>query len=90
MAPFSISLATVSKATYVAEKKHYHPKHQKVYVTLDGEGVLSVAGQDIVMRPEEMIQVEPNEVHFVRSVTSDSLSFIVVLGAKENDKVVVN
>lgn len=90
LAPFSISLATITKADYVSEKKHYHTKHQKVYVTLAGSGVLNVAGEDVVMQAEEMIQVEPNELHFVKSVATDALSFIVILGAKENDKVVID
>lgn len=90
LAPFSISQAVFVREQYVGEPKHFHRKHQKVYVVLEGTGVLNVDGLDVVMSPDAMIQVEPGEVHFVKSVTSDRLHFLVILGAKENDKVVLN
>ncbi len=34
LAPFSISLAPITKANYITEKKHYHTKHQKVLLPI--------------------------------------------------------
>ncbi|MBI4835730.1 MAG: cupin domain-containing protein [Candidatus Abawacabacteria bacterium] len=88
-APFSISWAKLTRNNYQMEKKHYHTKHQKVFVTLAGEGSLNVNGQETKMVPEKMIQVEPGEIHFLQKIISEELEFIVVLAAKENDKVVI-
>ncbi len=86
LAPFSISLATLDES-YAGESKHYHTKNQKVYLTLEGEGILNVDGKEVAMRPEELIHVESNEVHFVEKVLKGPLKFVVILSAKENDKV---
>ena len=87
-APFSISTATLD-ATYTAEQKHYHKENQKVYLTLSGKGILNVGGQEVEMKPESLIQVEPGEVHAVEKVVEAPLSFVVVLASKNNDKIVV-
>jgi len=47
-------------------------------------------GKQIRMTPEQMIHIEPNEVHYVESVTRAPLKFIVVLSVKTDDKVVVD
>ncbi len=87
LAPFSISLAEFG-ADFSGEPVHYHAKNQKVFVTLEGEGVLEVNGQEVPMTPENMIHIEPGERHRIVRVTKAPLKFIVVLSAKENDKVV--
>ena len=87
LAPFSISLATFD-ASFAGEKKHYHSENQKVFVTLEGEGILNVDGKDVVLQPEMMVQVEPNEVHCVSKVTKAPLKFIVITSAKVDDKVI--
>lgn len=88
LAPFSISLATFDDS-FAGEKKHYHTQNQKVFVTLEGEGILNVDGKDVVLQPEMMIHVEPNEVHFVSRVTKAPLKFMVITSAKVDDKVVI-
>lgn len=88
LAPFSISLATFDEA-YAGEKPHYHTQNQKAFLTLEGEGVLNVNGVDVVMHPEELIHVEPKDIHFVSRVTKSPLKFIVIASSKINDKVIV-
>jgi len=89
LAPFSISVASFSK-DYGPEKPHYHTKNQKVYLTLEGEGILNVNGQPVIMKPEEMIHLEPNDIHFVEKVTRAPIKYIVILSSKTNDKVVID
>ena len=88
LAPFSISMATFTKE-YQSEKPHYHTQHQKAFVVIEGEGILNVDGKQISLTPDQMIHVEPKEVHFIESVTKAPLKFIVILSAKDNDKVIV-
>ncbi len=88
LAPFSISIASFDE-NYQSEKPHYHTKNQKAYVTLEGEGILNVNGKQIVMKPEQMIHIEPNETHYIESVITAPLKFIVILSAKIDDKVVL-
>lgn len=88
LAPFSISLATLND-DYTPEQPHYHSHNQKAYVTLEGEGALNINGESVAMTPDSMIQVEPNEVHFVERVVRAPLKFIVVLASKTNDKHII-
>jgi quercetin dioxygenase-like cupin family protein len=90
LAPFSISLAHFKQSSYTTEAKHYHTHNQKVFITLSGEAVLEVNGEEVTLTPENMIQVEPGEIHRVLRIVSQEVSFIVVLAKKENDKVIVN
>lgn len=88
LAPFSISFASLDE-TYAGEKRHYHTQNQKAFLTLEGEGVLNVNGMEVVMHPEELIHIEPNEIHFVSRVTKAPLKFIAIASSKIDDKVVV-
>lgn len=88
LAPFSISIASFDE-TYQSEKPHYHTQSQKAYVIMEGKGILNVNGKQVVMTPEQMIHIEPNETHYVESVTKAPLKFIVILSAKIDDKVVL-
>ncbi len=89
LAPFSISLATMDES-FAGEKRHYHTENQKAFLTLEGEGVLNVNGEEVILRPEEMIHIEPNEVHFVSRVTKAPLKCVVIASSKLNDKRVVD
>jgi len=86
LAPFSISVATFD-SSYEQEKPHYHKQNQKVYLILEGEGILNIDGEQVKMTPEYMIHIEPDEVHFVESVTNAPLKFVVILSSKTDDKV---
>ena len=88
LAPFSISFATLDER-YAGEKPHYHTKNQKAYVVIEGEGILTIDGKQVILSPEHMIHIEPNEVHSVEAVNKAPLQFIVILSSKTNDKVVV-
>ncbi len=88
LAPFSISVATFDK-DFTGEQKHYHTTNQKVYIAVMGKGLLNVNGKEIELAPEQMIHVEPNEVHYVSAVMKAPLQIVVVLESKINDKVIV-
>ena len=88
LAPFSISIATFNSG-FSGEPKHYHKINQKVFITLNGKGVLNVNGERVDLVPEQMVQIEPNDVHFVEKVIDAPLQIVVVLSSKTNDKVVV-
>ena len=89
LAPFSISVASFN-ADFVAEQKHYHTKNQKVYLTLEGEGVLNIDAKEVRLEPNTLVQVEPNEVHFVQSVIKAPLKIVVITSSKVDDKVMIN
>jgi mannose-6-phosphate isomerase-like protein (cupin superfamily) len=89
LAPFSVSIATFD-SSFSGEPKHYHKDNQKVFITLNGKGVLNVNGEHIDLVPEQMIQIEPNDIHFLEKVVDGPLQIVVVLSSKINDKVVVD
>ncbi len=86
--PFSAAQATFYK-DYEGEKPHYHTISEKMYLTLKGLGILVVDGKEVEMKPEQMIHVRPNEVHYVKEVLEEPLEFVVVASKKVNDKVVL-
>lgn len=89
LAPFSISVASF-EADFSPEQKHYHTQNQKVYLTLEGEGVLNVDGREVRLEPTSLVQVEPNEIHFLQAVLKAPLKFVVVASSKVDDKKVVD
>lgn len=86
--PFSISYATLA-ADFEGEKAHYHQKVQKVYVTLEGEGILMVGQREVTMSPEQAIHIGPGEIHYVAKVLKAPLVFMVITNEKKDDKVVL-
>lgn len=87
--PFSVSFASFDEH-FKGEKRHYHSTSEKVYVIIQGKGVLEVDGQQVDMTPEHMIHIQPGEIHCVKSVVQSPLQFLAVTSQKIDDKVVLN
>ncbi len=88
IAPMSVSLAEFD-FTYQKEHPYYHTDTQKIFITLEGKGVLNVNGQSVIMEPEAMIHLEPGDIHFVEKISDAPLKFVAITSAKINDKVVI-
>ena len=86
LCPMSVSLAT-SPEGEVKEAWHYHTQTQKIFLTIDGEGVLMVEGREIRMHVGELIHVEPGEKHAVVRVTKGPMRYAVVRSQNIDDKV---
>lgn len=86
--PFSISVAHFDDS-FEGEAKHYHQDNQKVYLTLKGRGMINVDGKSVEMSPDEMIHIEPKEVHFIEKVIETPLQIVVILSSKEDDKIII-
>ncbi|MCU0680169.1 MAG: cupin domain-containing protein [Planctomycetes bacterium] len=88
LAPFSVSVANFD-VSFTGEKAHYHKVNQKVFITISGKGILNVNNNKIELVEEQMIQIEPGEIHFIEKVIEAPLKIIVINSAKIDDKVVV-
>jgi mannose-6-phosphate isomerase-like protein (cupin superfamily) len=49
-----------------------------------------VNGKNVELTPENMVHIEPNDIHYVEKVLEAPLQIVVVTGSKINDKVTLN
>ncbi len=62
----------------VKEIKHYHRRSWQFFYVLSGEGTMVVNGEEILLRSNESIEIDPGQHHqFINSGEEDDLLFLV-------------
>lgn len=86
-----ISVATIfeDNKDQPGDKLHHHIKSNEYYIVLEGEGVMQVGDQEIVITPETTVMVEPYENHKILRATKTPFRFIAISTKKERDDKVV-
>lgn len=64
---------TVAPDSYVRE--HAHPEQEELIFVLEGEGIATVEGKEMPMRPGQLIYLGPNARHTFRNTTDRPLTF---------------
>ena len=73
------------------DKKHYHKTGTEYYFVVEGQVVLGVGDEEVVLDKEEVLQVDKKEMHKVKSVTKAPFKMVVFNTEKDNqDKIIVN
>jgi quercetin dioxygenase-like cupin family protein len=75
-----ISLATFPPGEIAAA--HSHPDMWEIFLCDAGEGVMTVNGKDIPLKPGTWVVVEPNDVHQVKN-NNDSMMVLSVVGVEQ-------
>jgi len=88
LAPFSVSIANFYDS-FTGEKPHYHKINQKVYITISGKGILNVDGKQVELQEEQMVNIEPGEVHFIEKIVATPFKVVVINSSKIDDKIIV-
>jgi mannose-6-phosphate isomerase-like protein (cupin superfamily) len=58
--------------------KHRHSRTEEVYIVVSGQGVLEVAGQEVVMNPGNSVVTPLNGVHAFWNSGSAPVEFLVI------------
>lgn len=72
------------------EQRHYHNIARQFFYVLQGEAVLEVAGDRVVLQKHQGIEVPPGLPHQFRNESNQDVVFLVVSAPKAHgDRVVV-
>jgi mannose-6-phosphate isomerase-like protein (cupin superfamily) len=57
---------------------HPHPSEEEIYFILDGEGIMTVDGEERVVAAGDMILTQPGSSHGLRNHTSENLRMVAL------------
>ncbi|MFD0794001.1 cupin domain-containing protein [Mucilaginibacter litoreus] len=60
-----------------AEQMHYHEKATQVFFILKGRAVFNIDGFESVLKPQQGIQINPGQKHFISNKDQADLEFIL-------------
>ncbi len=72
------SLARIVIPKGKSSEAHYHKVSQETYFILEGEGQMSVDGEDIRLRSGQACHIEPEEIHQIKNQGESDLIFLAV------------
>lgn len=71
-----------------AEALHYHEKATQLFFVLKGKAVFNIDGQETTLKPEQGIQINPGQKHFVANRDQADLEFILYsYPSTKNDRI---
>lgn len=75
--PAGISVVTIDEFNQTfTDTKHYHEEAVEFYVVTQGKILVEVNGKDVEVDAENMLMVEPQEPHYVKSILSFPCTWI--------------
>lgn len=70
-------------------QSHYHKNMIESVYVLTGEAILIIDGKEFPMKANEIITIEPNEIHTVRNDSTEEFKYLVFKSnVKKDDKFV--
>ncbi|GIP38559.1 cupin [Paenibacillus sp. J31TS4] len=73
-----------------SEVRHYHEKSRQFFYILSGTAVLEVEGEEIVLFPQEGMEVPPGAVHQIHNRSDGDVELLVISQPKaQGDRVIV-
>ena len=71
-----------------AEKLHYHEKATQFFFILKGRAKLKIDGEEIELREQQAIQINPTQKHCIANHQSTDLEFILyTYPSAKNDRI---
>ncbi len=64
---------------------HYHEDMTEVFLIIEGEVTMNIAGEEVSVKKGDAVVVEPNEVHTMTNHTDQPLEYIVFGVSQEKD-----
>lgn len=61
--------------------EHAHENETEVFICLEGEGIVTVDGQEFIFKKNDVAYVAPLTKHSIRSISETPLKYIVVVSA---------
>ncbi|MEO8884441.1 MAG: cupin domain-containing protein [Mucilaginibacter sp.] len=71
-----------------AEKLHYHEKATQFFFILKGRAKFVIDGEDVELREQQAIQINPKQQHFIANNQNTDLEFILyTYPSAKNDRI---
>ena len=71
-----------------AEQLHYHEKATQLFFILKGRAVMTIDGVETDLKPEQGIQIDPGQKHFIANKDRADLEFILYsYPSTKNDRI---
>ncbi|TSD66623.1 cupin domain-containing protein [Inquilinus sp. KBS0705] len=71
-----------------AEQLHYHEKATQLFFILKGRAVITIDGVERDLKPEQGIQIDPGQKHFISNKEQTDLEFILYsYPSTKNDRI---
>jgi len=71
-----------------AEQLHYHEKSSQVFFILKGKATFTIDGIESVLKPEQGIEIQPGQKHFISNKENSDLEFILYsTPSTKNDRI---
>lgn len=87
--PIGVSFATINENDISGDKLHYHKKGFEFYITTQGTGLLEVEGKEIELSEEQMVMIEPEEKHKIKSAKKAPFAFFAICTIKDKDDKII-
>ena len=82
--PISMEIWTLDQGVTEGNHIHQEPRPlEEVYYFLEGEGTMTVDGEEVPVKAGDAILVPPGANHGILSTGADPLRFVIIWGAPE-------
>ena len=81
---FDHRMSSYEPGAYV--ESHVHKVQEQIYHVLSGEGVLTVDGEDRLVRANDVTYIPPGVVHEFHNTGNDNLVFLVVTSPPSDEE----
>jgi mannose-6-phosphate isomerase-like protein (cupin superfamily) len=79
-----------SLENFLPDKLHYHKRGIIFLVGLTGEGILEIDGQEVPLKKDLVVRIDPGEKYYHKTVTMFPFQWITICTVKDiDDKVLV-
>ncbi len=72
------SLARIVIPKGKSSEAHFHKVSQETYFILEGEGQMSVDGEEFTLKSDQACHIEPGEIHQIKNKGESDLIFLAV------------
>lgn len=59
--------------------EHAHENNEEIFVCLDGEGIITIDGEESVFKKHDVAFLAPLSTHSIRSTSENPLKFMVII-----------
>lgn len=59
--------------------EHAHDTNEEIFICLDGEGIITIDGEDNAFRQHDVAYLAPNCKHYIRATSDTPLKFMVII-----------
>ena len=74
----AISKGQINYDNYIPEKRHAHSDSYVYFIVLTGKGLVNVNNTDINVGKDDVLEIAPKEIYFVRKALKTPFDWLVI------------